>query len=223
MERGGNALILMAKTPVPGDVKTRLCPPLAPRAAAALYSCLLEDVADEMSARLSGIRRVLFHSPPRGDAFFCSAPFRAFELRPQRGADLGERMEHALRTVFLEGAGRAVVIGADCPRLSAGRVRAAFRELSRSADVVFGPSEDGGFHLIGMCSPRPSLFRDIAWGGRSVLSDVCLRCRAAGLNYAFLPVEFDVDTADDLVKLRRWAASRGTPPCPRTRRWLTAR
>jgi uncharacterized protein len=221
--KGESALILMAKAPVPGTVKTRLCPPLSPRAAAALYSCLLEDIADEMSARLPGVRRILFHSPPGGDAHFRSAPFRGFELRPQRGAGLGERMEHALRTVLLEGAGRAVVIGADCPSLSAGRVRAAFRELSRSADVVLGPSEDGGFHLIGMGSPRPSLFRKVAWGGRSVLSDVCLRCRAAGLTYAFLPVEFDVDTPDDLSTLRRWADSRGTPPCPRTRRWLTGR
>lgn len=223
MGRGGNALVLMAKTPVPGTVKTRLCPPLTPRAAAALYSCLLEDVAEEMSGRLRGVRRVLFHSPPAAGAFFRSAAFRGFELRPQRGADLGERMEHALRTVLLEGAGRAVVIGADCPSLSAARVRAAFRELSRSADVVLGPSEDGGFHLIGMCSPRPPLFREIAWGGRAVLSDVSRRCRAAGLTYAFLPVAFDVDTADDLAKLRRWADSCRTPPCPRTRRWLTAR
>lgn len=219
----GSALILMAKAPVPGSVKTRLSPPLGPRAAAALYACILEDVAGEMSGRVEGMRRYLFHAPAQRAPYFRSAPFREFRLRPQRGTDLGARMDRALRAVFAEGATRAVVIGADCPALSLGRVRAAFGELSGSADVVLGPCADGGFYLIGMSSPHGALFRGIRWGGPTVLDDVCRRCRATGLRFAFLPSEFDVDTSADLERLRRWAKRHAAPPCPRTRRWISGR
>ena len=223
MKDPSKALILMAKAPLPVTVKTRLSPPLSPRAAASLYSCLLGDVAEEMGERLRGVRRYLFFSPPDGERHFRTGPFRRYEPVPQRGKDLGARMDHAMRTALAGGARRVVVIGADCPFLAAGRVRSAFRELDGPADLVFGPSEDGGFHLIGVSFPVPLIFRGVAWGTGSVLGEVTRRCRRAGLSYAFLPAEFDVDRAEDLEKLRRRAAFRGSPPCPRTRRWVTYR
>lgn len=222
MGDASQALILMAKAALPGTVKTRLTPPLSPRSAASLYSCLLGDVAEEMGKRLHGVRRYLFFSPPDGKPHFQTALFRRYEPVPQRGKDLGARMDHAIRTALARGARKAVVIGADCPFLSAGRVRSAFRELDGPADLVFGPSEDGGFHLIGVSFPVPFLFRGVAWGTGSVLGEITRRCRRAGLSYAFLPAEFDVDRPEDLETLRRRAAVRGSPPCPRTRRWITS-
>jgi len=214
------AVILMAKAPLTGTVKTRLCPPLTPASAVSLYTCLLTDVAEEMGNRLPEARRYLFFAPPEEENRFLSGPFRRFERVAQRGKNLGERMDRAIRTALSRGARHAVVIGADCPFLSAARVRSAFRELSGPADLVLGPSEDGGFYLIGASFPVPFLFRGVAWGSGSTLAEVASRCRRAGLSYALLPTELDVDRPEDLETLRRRAVRRAVPPCPRTRRWL---
>ncbi len=219
--RGEDALILMAKVPRPGAVKTRLTPPLSAREAAALYACMLADTAEEM-ASLAGVRRYLFRAPPGGRAFD-SAPFAGYAIRRQSGGDLGERMERAAAWAFRAGAARVALIGADCPALAAARVREAFRELAAGASVVLGPSADGGFHLAALAAPAPSLFGEIVWGTGSVLAGVAARCRAAGLPYALLRAERDVDSAEDVAALSRWARSHRRPPCPRTRRWLTCR
>jgi rSAM/selenodomain-associated transferase 1 len=217
-----DALILMAKAPLPGQVKTRLCPPLTKGGAAALYACLLEDTAMEMT-RLKRVHRYLFYSPPGSGRFFRRDPFSRFEALPQSGADLGERMAAAFETAFTRGFARTVLVGADCPVLSATLVRAAFRELASSADAVFGPSDDGGFYLIALSSHIPSLFRGVHWGTGTVLSEVSRRCREAGVPYSLLPPGFDIDTADDVASLARWARTRSYPACPRTRQWLTSR
>lgn len=216
-----DALILLAKAPIPGQVKTRLSPPLTGKQAAALYACLLEDTAAEM-ARLRHVHRYLFFSPPGSEGFFRRDPFSVFEPLPQSGGNLGERMANAFRTAFGRGFARAVLVGADCPVLSASLVRAAFRELSSSAGAVFGPCDDGGFYLIALSSNAPSLFRGVDWGTASVLSEVSLRCRTAGIPYALLPPGFDIDTVDDLTALARWSRARSSPACPRTRQWLTS-
>ena len=217
-----DALILMGKAPFPGTVKTRLCPPLAPGEAAALYACFLEDIAEE-AGRLRGVRRYLFFAPAEGEAYFRAGPFSAFHLHPQAGSDLGERMERATLEAFSGGARRVVVIGADCPALSAERIRSAFRELSNAAGTVFGPAEDGGYYLVGVGEPAPFLFRGIEWGAPTVLATSLSRCRDAGIPYALLPWESDVDTAEDLVSLRRRVRAHARPACPRTRRWLRGR
>lgn len=219
---GNDALILLAKAAVPGQVKTRLCPPFTKAGAAELYACLLEDTAAELD-RLKRVRLFLFFSPPQSGNFFRRDPFSRFEPLPQRGGDLGERMSAAFDAVFDRGFARVVLVGADSPSLSASLVRAAFRELSSSAGAVFGPSSDGGFYLIALRSRAPSLFRGVDWGTGTVLAEVSSRCRAAGIPYALLPSGFDIDTAADVSALARWAGSHSVPPCPRTRRWLTSR
>ncbi|HEY7585075.1 MAG TPA: TIGR04282 family arsenosugar biosynthesis glycosyltransferase [Candidatus Deferrimicrobiaceae bacterium] len=214
-----DALILMAKAPIPGRVKTRMCPPLSPRDAAGLYACLLADASAE-AARLRDARRYLWYAPPERKSYFLGEPFSPFLLRRQEGSDLGERMARAIDEAFAGGARRAVIVGADCPALSAGRIRSAFRELACGADAVFGPAADGGFYLAGLCAPDSRLFRDVEWSASSVLSEVLSRCRLSGMTYALLPVESDVDTPDDLAGLLRWASTHRAPACPRTRRWL---
>ncbi|MBF8259464.1 MAG: hypothetical protein HW377_1838 [Actinobacteria bacterium] len=218
----GDAIILMGKAPMPGKVKTRLCTPLSPRRAAELYTALLEDAAEE-TASLRGVRRYLFYSPQESKAFFSSAHYCGFALREQAGGDLGERMAHAMGEVFSGGARRAVMIGADCPALSAGRIRSAFAELSRGADAVFGPAEDGGVYLIGLSAAAPFMFRGIEWSTPAVLQSILSRCRDSCMTYALLPAESDVDTPEDLAALRGWLRARSRPPCPRTRGWLRFR
>lgn len=219
--RGDNALILLGKAPAPGKVKTRMCPPLSPRGAADFYACLLEDAAGEAAA-LRGIRRYLFYAPPEGKAHFLAAPCARFLLREQKGGDLGDRMTRAAEEAFADGARRVILIGADCPALSAARIRSAFGELADAADAVFGPAADGGFYLAGLNGPAPSLFRGIEWSTPTVLAAVLSRCRQAGMTYALLPVESDVDTGADLAGLREWVRKNPRPPCPRTRGWLEA-
>lgn len=219
--RGDNALILLGKAPAPGKVKTRMCPPLSLRGAAEFYACLLADIAVE-AANLRGVRRYLFYAPRGGKAHFLAASFSRFLLREQAGGDLGERMARAAEEAFADGAHRVVLIGADCPALSAARIRSAFGELANAADAVFGPAGDGGFYLAALNEPAPSLFRGIRWSAPTVLASVLSRCRKAGMTYALLPVESDVDTGDDLAGLRRWARTHPRPPCLRTRRWLRA-
>jgi uncharacterized protein len=215
------AVVLMAKAPVAGRVKTRLSPPLDPREAAGLYTCMLEDTAAEMSA-LPLVRRYLFLDPPESVDSLPGSPFSAFEPFPQRGMDLGDRMRDGAATAFRRGARRVVILGADCPSLSAGTVRRAFRELSTGASVVFGPSVDGGYYLVGLSLQDERLFRGFRWSTAEVLRNAAARCRILSAPFSFLPPGRDVDTGEDLLELRAWMRTHARPACPRTRRWVTA-
>ena len=214
------AVVLMAKAPVAGRVKTRLCPPLDPRESAALYACMLGDTAGEVST-LRRVRRYLFLDPPESTDFLQRKPFSAFERFPQRGRDLGDRMRDAAATAFRRGARRVVIVGADCPSLSAGTVRRAFRELREGAEAVFGPSADGGYYLVGLACPDERLFRKFTWSTPTVLLDTVARWRALSIPFSFLQPERDVDTGEDLLVLREWARTHARPACPRTRGWIT--
>ena len=214
------AVVLMAKAPVAGRVKTRLCPPLVPRESAALYACMLEDTAGEVST-LSRVRRYLFLDPPEATDSLRGQPFSGFERIPQRGRDLGDRMRDAAVTAFRRGARRVVIVGADCPSLSAGTIRKAFLELSTGASVVFGPSQDGGYYLVGLSSPDERLFRGFRWSTAEVLRNAAARCRILSAPFSFLPPGRDVDTGEDLLALWEWARTHARPACPRTREWIT--
>jgi len=218
--RAQEAVVLMAKTPVAGRVKTRLSPPLDPREAARLYACMLADTAAEISA-LPRVRRYLFLDPPGSVGSLAGPPFSAFEPFPQRGRDLGDRMLDAAATAFRRGARRVVIVGADCPSLSAGTVRRSFRELSSGASFVFGPSTDGGYYLVGLSAPDERLFRGFRWGTGEVLRSTAARCRILSAPFSFLPPGGDVDTGEDLLALREWTRTHGRPACPRTREWIT--
>jgi len=220
IDRAEEAVVLMAKAPVAGRVKTRLCPPLDPREAACLYACMLVDTASEMCA-LPLVRRYLFLDPPESVDSLPGPPFSAFEAFPQRGRDLGDRMRDGAATAFRRGARRVVIVGADCPSLSAGTVRRAFRELSSGASVVFGPSTDGGYYLVGLSSPDERLFRGFRWSTAEVLRNASARCRTLSAPFSFLAPGRDVDTGEDLFALREWTRTHALPRCPRTRGWIT--
>ena len=214
------AVVLMAKAPVPGRVKTRLCPPLAPAEAARLYACMLGDAAEEISSVVR-VARYLFLDPPVAVNTLRGAPFSSFERFPQRGKDLGEKMWDAAATAFRLGAKRVVIVGGDCPALAAERLRQAFRELREGAEAVFGPSADGGYYLVGLTCPEERLFRKYTWSTPTVLPDTVARCRALSIPFSILQPERDVDTGKDLLALGDWARRHARPACPRTRGWIT--
>ncbi|HEY5996472.1 MAG TPA: TIGR04282 family arsenosugar biosynthesis glycosyltransferase [Candidatus Deferrimicrobiaceae bacterium] len=212
---GMQTVILMAKAPIAGTVKTRLCPPLSQGEAARLYERLLLDAAGCLRA-VPSASLVASFAPAAAAPYFRGAAFEGFRASAQRGADLGERMTNAIGEAFAGGAKRVAIVGADCPGLSPGRVALAFDELRRGADAVFGPTPDGGFYLAGFNAFPGGLFGPgIPWSTGSVMADVLGRCRKSGMAWSLLPEERDIDTPEDLAWLTSASAFRGRPAAAR--------
>jgi rSAM/selenodomain-associated transferase 1 len=191
-------LIIFAKEPRPGHVKTRLCPPLSPEGAAQLYHSFLLDILEEM-ARVPEVALALAYSPPGAHDFFRSLVPAGTDLFPQEGADLGERMNRAFDRGFAAAFSPVLLRGSDVPDLPASAVSEAQEVLAAGrAQVVLGPCPDGGYHLVGLPAPAPRLFRGVAWSGPTVLTDTLHRARQLGLKVHLLPPWPDIDTYADL-------------------------
>ena len=195
-------LLIFAKAPVPGRVKTRLAGRLGTRGAAALYQKLLRrTVRIAYNARLCPIE--LWCAPDARHGFFaaCRQEY-GVTLRRQCAGDLGRRMNRALNQTLAAGH-PAVLIGGDCASLGETELRTAFGLLAAGHEAVLGPAADGGYVLVGLNRPGPALFRDIAWSTPTVLAATRRRLRRAGMNWAELPPGWDVDTPADLRRLRQ--------------------
>jgi rSAM/selenodomain-associated transferase 1 len=195
-------LLIFAKAPVPGQVKTRLAGRLGPRGAANLYKKLLRrTLAIAVSTGLCPVE--LWCAPDIRHGFLtaCRRDY-GVRLRRQCAGDLGQRMNHALnRTLAREK--HVVLIGGDCASLGAAELWEACNQLADGQNVVLGPAVDGGYVLVGLRQPCPAMFRDIAWGGSAVMSTTRRRLRRAGVEWSELPMGWDVDTPVDLRRLRR--------------------
>ncbi|HEY6871145.1 MAG TPA: TIGR04282 family arsenosugar biosynthesis glycosyltransferase [Geobacteraceae bacterium] len=218
------ALIIFAKRPSPGRVKTRLSPPLSPGEAAELYRCMLEDIL-EKTATIPGVDRRLYYEPEEGAAPFFAQIAPGLACAPQEGGGLGARMANSFRDLFALGYGEVAIIGTDLPDLPPAYVQGAFGRLEAGGvDAVFGPTEDGGYYLLAMKELHGELFRDIPWSSGEVLAQSLARGERAGLGVSLLPVWHDVDTAEDLERPELLDARNGAP---RTRRfvgtWLRTR
>jgi hypothetical protein len=191
---------VVAKAPRAGDVKTRLCPPLTPGDAADLHAAFLADTADLVTG-LAGVRGAFVFTPAEDEPYFARlAP--AFVRVLQQGPDLGARLQHAFAALFATGARVVVAVGADTPTLPAALITDAVSRLADDrADVVLGPTDDGGYYLVGLRRPAPALFDGIAWSTPAVLGETLQRAETAGLRVALLPPWFDVDTPVDLERL----------------------
>ncbi len=194
-----NALIVVAKEPVPGFTKTRLCPPLAHPSAAELYRCLLLDTFALM-ARLQVADHTVAYTPASARSYFETLVPNGFRLVPQFGANLGERLDNALAHHLDLGYRRAVIMNSDGPTLPLAYLEEAFSGLG-TADITLGPGHDGGYYLIGMKRPHPDLFRGIAWSTEQVIPQTLAICRNLGLAVHQLPEWYDVDVATDLARL----------------------
>ncbi|HEU4427802.1 MAG TPA: TIGR04282 family arsenosugar biosynthesis glycosyltransferase [Myxococcota bacterium] len=218
--RGTGALVVFAKWPAAGAVKTRLCPPFTPEQAAAFYDAMLGDVLDAM-ARLApplGLELVLAAHPHEALGRFAErAP--GWRIVAQEGADLSARMEHAAASELARGAARVLLRGSDNPALDAGVLAAALAALER-CDVALSPDRDGGYGLVALRRFAPGMFAH-AMSTATVLSDTRAAARALGMTSELLAPCFDVDTAADLELLRA-ARPRAAALCPRTYAWLDA-
>lgn len=190
---------LFARIPERGAVKTRLAAAIGGDAALAVHCELLRWTLERIVPG-QGYRLELWLA---GDVDRFDMDHGAARVRRQCAGDLGVRMLDAIRVITRRGQ-RAIVIGSDCPLMSGDYLRAAIAAL-QSCDVVLGPSEDGGYALIGMCRPVPELFEAMTWGVATVCAETRHRARALGLSVIELETVWDVDTVADW---RRWCALR---------------
>ena len=196
-----NALIVVAKRPSPGQTKTRLSPPLNPEQASALYECFLLDTLAHMR-QVGNTQHVIAYLPPEEQEYFHQFA-SDFELIPQKGNDLGERLDHALTSYLSRGYERVIIMDSDSPTLPPDYLSQAFEVLSDGADVVLGPCDDGGYYLIGMKIPSPRLLREVHMSTPTVAAETIALAKSEGLNLICLPTWYDVDDAASLSRLRQ--------------------
>jgi uncharacterized protein len=205
------AVAVMAKAPGFTPVKSRLQPPLTTNEAQALATAFLLDRLDALVA-LGGARVVLAFTPPEAQAALRALTPSGVRLLAQRGDGLGERLTHLFDDLLAEHAG-VLALDADSPTLPMAWVADALATLAADeADVVLGPSDDGGYWSIGLCAPCPALFADIPWSTERVLATTLARASAAGRRVRQLPRWFDVDTEADLRRLYDAIVAGGGPP-----------
>jgi rSAM/selenodomain-associated transferase 1 len=204
------ALLVFAKAPQPGRVKTRLVPLLGERGAARLHARLAERaVRTAVAAGLGPVE--LFCAPHARHPFFAALGRRyRVRLRAQGAGDLGERMYREFARV-LRRADAALLTGSDCPALRAADLRTAARALKRGADAVLAPAEDGGYALIGLRRARKSLFRGVDWGSERVMRQTRARLERLCCKWVELRTVWDVDRPEDVARLRRSGLLRRVP------------
>ena len=218
-------LVVFAKAPRPGAVKTRLCPPLDAATAAELYRAMLRDVLAE-SARAAGemeFELVVAVDPPGALRDFTAFSPRGSRVVAQRGADLGARMTQQARSAAAEGVECLLLRGSDSPGLSAAQLVEVLRPL-RAADLVLSPDPDGGYNLAALSRralargfrPGRDLFRH-EMSTETVLRDTLGRAAAVGLRGVLAAESFDIDRIGDLCRLEVLrGANAARAPCPRT-------
>ncbi len=199
-ERAGCVLLVFAKASVAGTVKTRLCPPLSDQQAAELQRRLLWHTLETASSAALGPIE-LCCAPDICDPFFeaCRSHFR-LELKTQAAGNLGIKMRAALSDALTR-ADRAILLGSDCPAITAAYLRRAAGALAADYDIVLGPAEDGGYGLVGTASVVPDMFTDIPWGTPLVMNATLGRLSASDSRWCELPPIWDVDRPEDLARL----------------------
>jgi rSAM/selenodomain-associated transferase 1 len=191
----------MAKAPQPGQVKTRLCPPLSHSEAAQLYQCFLRDKIAQVTA-LPKAAPVVSYSPDESESVFKDLTPPHCILLPQHGDDLGARILFTFDQLFQQGYTRVIVIDSDTPTLPTSYLEQALSLIAAlQNDVVLGPTEDGGYYLIGLRQSHRELFEHMPWSTSQVFPETRRRSEQSGLTVACTESWYDVDTPADLVRL----------------------
>ncbi len=198
-------LVIMARYPEEGAVKTRLSRDLGPRLTHRLYRAFIDDLAEKFGFLT---RPLIWYYVPE------SAPFpqlfsHRFPCRPQSGSSLQERMLRIFEDLLREGYRRVVVIGADVPHIPVDAVDEAFDSL-KASDAVFRPSFDGGYHLVGLRAVQ-DLFSGIEMGTDHVHRETMERAASMGLSVHCLAPSFDIDTVEDVNRLRQFLDETNDP------------
>lgn len=216
------AVVIMAKQPVPGAVKTRLRPLLPDGDVAALYDAFLRDKIDQVRS-LHGAAPVIAYTPAESHPFFAElAP--DFRLLPQIGDGLSERLTCMFQQLFDKGHDGVIATDSDSPTLPPENLQAAVDCLAAGgADVVLGPSDDGGYYLIGSRQLHRGLFDAMPWSTPQVYEETVDRAGQLGLRVTSLAPWYDVDTPVEFERLRAQMKQLGAAAPPYTRRFFVER
>lgn len=198
---GQSRLLVFARVPLLGRVKSRLAASIGNEAALETYRELLAITREAVVA--SGVPVTVWLAETAGPIPTAAETreWPALAVQCQPVGDLGERMAAAFYHAFAEGAGRVVIIGTDCPGLRAAHLTHAFAALAEH-DVVLGPATDGGYYLLGLRAPCPALFENKQWSTPTVLAETVAEARRLGLRVTLLAELRDVDDAADLAEWR---------------------
>lgn len=194
-------LVIIAKAPLPGTVKTRLVPPLTHEQAAGLARGLLQENA-ALVGRLESVQKVVAVAPAQEILHVREIVGDRFRIISQSNGNLGDRIRRIFRVFFAEGSRGVIVLAADQPDLPAQYLHQAVAALQEGSDqVVLGPTEDGGYYLIGLNRNHPELFQGISWSTCDVLRQTLDRAKSRGLTVTLLPSWYDIDRPEDLARL----------------------
>lgn len=194
MNQNKDALIIFAKNPVVGKVKTRLAAEIGDEKAFEVYNKLLR--LTYINTKDIDCKKFIFYTGFADKQLFDSS----YEIKIQSEGDLGIKMKNAFKEIFKSGYDNILLVGTDCPGLNSNIILRAFGSLDNS-DVVIGPANDGGYYLIGMKDVNDFLFEDIKWSTNYVLEDSLSKTIKMNLKYNLLETLTDVDTYEDLLKV----------------------
>ncbi|MFC1807964.1 TIGR04282 family arsenosugar biosynthesis glycosyltransferase [Candidatus Omnitrophota bacterium] len=188
-------LIIFAKYPAPGKVKTRLAKEIGKEKAALLYASFVKSIVERTRSRY--YKQVIFFSPSNRKKEFKDWLGRDIEFTAQKGSDLGARMADAFKISFSKNAEKVIIIGTDSPHIDNKRIEQAFKML-RKHEAVIGPSQDGGYYLLGLSRFTPKVFGGISWSTDKVFDQSVNILENERISYSILPAGFDIDVAGDL-------------------------
>lgn len=208
------ALLIFAKVPQPGRVKTRLTTAYTPEAAAQLYEGMLLDALDQYAALEVTLR---LHFPHPTDAVPQRFVDARWSLHQQRGDGLGPRMMHAVLDAIAAGHRRVMLIGTDHPTLPSAFIDHGFSLMEAAKQIVIGPSKDGGYYALGMNEAYPQLFAGMQYSHADVFSQTLERAVATSAEVAVLPPWYDVDTPAEVERLKADLEALPAAHLPRTR------
>jgi hypothetical protein len=216
--RRGPAVSILCKTPGVGGGKSRLRPLLGAEMVGRLSACFILDLAAALEAVpvASGRELYALFSPAGSEDALRALLPAPWALVPRQDASIGAVLVASMEAFLAEGHDGAILINGDSPTLPTDVVEQAIAALRAPGDrVVLGPALDGGYYLVGLKRPHPRLFQDIAWSTPEVLMRTLERAEELGLPVVLLPMWYDVDEPQDLLRLR--AEFAGQPPCPTSR------
>lgn len=218
------ALAVMTKAPRAGHVKTRLVPPLTHNEAAQLNVCFLRDTAAAIKQACdSNAIGVGVYTPTGSESDYSHILPPEFQLLPQRGDGFGQRLAFAVNDLFRCGFASVCLIDSDSPTVRAAAYREAIALLSQPGDrVILGPSDDGGYYLVGLKENHRELFEKVDWSTERVLEQTRQRADELALEVSLLPTGYDIDDAMTLRRLCDELLSEQSDPdvAPDTRKFL---
>lgn len=214
--RENRFLIVFAKEPRLGKVKTRLSDCLSKKQTVDLYKAFIQDTL-AIGRKLKNCKKIVAYHYD-GNPLYLKKNAIGYSFYKQQGASLGQRLYNAFVFAKSQGATKIVIVGSDAPDLPPEYVEAAFRELPRH-DVVFGPSRDGGYYLVGLKIPVLKIFQGIKWSTSSVLEKSLCKAKKAGKSVYLLKPWQDIDCCEDLNRLKTTLKNK-TDIAKYTRIWL---